>query len=197
MTLHQALDRARLVAAVVVDVHLGVGVEPVDHEPDEPLEGGLLRLLGGRPDVDVARLPVDLLDDAEEVLEADLGRPRIGLDIEEEVPWRRFRQGAEAASGVGRIGRDQLEDVFARDALLELESRLFADPRQLRARDALDRAVRLEDGELASVGTPAAVSRSVSSRRIPATIERWSSSRRRWMHIGYHVQTRQWSTGSG
>ena len=148
VSLHQPLDGPRLVAAVVVDMHLRVPVETIHEEPDEALEGGLLRRLRGRPDVEVARRPVDLLDHAEEVLEPDFGGPRVGLDIEEEVPRRRLRKGAEAPSRVGRIGRDQLEDGRSGVAFLELESRLFAHSRQLGAGDALDHAVGFEHGEL-------------------------------------------------
>ena len=107
VALHQALDGAGLVAAVVVDVHLRVRVESIDDQADEPLEGSLLCFLRGRPDVDVAGLPIDLLDDPEQVFEADLGRPRVRLDVEEEVPRRRLREARDkprpASLGPGAI----------------------------------------------------------------------------------------------
>ncbi len=61
----------------------------------------LLLVLDRRPDRQVLGGAVDLVDDPEQVFEPDLGRPRIGLDVEEQVPWRRFRQGAEASARVG------------------------------------------------------------------------------------------------
>ena len=147
MPVHEALDRARFVAAVVVDVHVRVGVETLDHEPDEPLEGRLLLVGRRRPDVEVARLTIDLLDDPEEVFEADFCGPRIRLDVEEQVPRRRFREGAETAARVRRIGRNQLEDPLARQPFMQLEERLLVKPGQLRASDPLDGLVWLEDGE--------------------------------------------------
>ena len=124
-----------------------MGVEPLDDQPNEALECRLLLLLRGRPDVEVTRGSIDLLDDPEQVLETDLRCPWIGLDVEEEVPLRWFGQGAETSAGVGWIGWDQLEDVLAGHPLLKLQAGLFADPGQLGAGDSLDRPGRLQDGK--------------------------------------------------
>ena len=147
MTLHQALDGARLVAAIVEHVHLRMRFQSIHDESDEAFEGRLLVLLGGRPDGEVAGLAIDLLDDTEEVLETDLRGPRVRLDVEEQVPRRRFREGRQSATRVRRVGRDELVDTLAGLSLVQLETRLFAQPGQLRCRHALDRPVGSEDCE--------------------------------------------------
>ena len=45
----------------------------------------------------VRRLAIDFEGDTEEVLEAAVERPRIGLDVEEDVPRRWLGEGRQAA----------------------------------------------------------------------------------------------------
>ena len=82
------------------------------------------------PDRKVGRLTIDFECDTQEVFEAAVERPRIGLDVEEDVPWRWLWEGRQAAPGDVRLGRDEFEDPLMGHALMELESRLVAEPSQ-------------------------------------------------------------------
>ena len=83
---------------------------------------------------------------------------------------------------------EQLVPVFAGD----LDPGLLAEPLEVRGlsrgvavgRPSSARSRQRRHGE-------ASRSRSVAARVMPATIDRWSSVRRRSMHIGNQTQTRQ------
>ena len=79
---HQPLQRGHLVGREVVHVHVGLGVEPIDHEVDERLERP--PLLVGRVGPEVA-VPAVGIDHAEEVLKPPVGGPRVALQVEEQV----------------------------------------------------------------------------------------------------------------
>ncbi len=112
VALHEALDGARLVAAVVVDVHRRVGRVALDDEVDEALEGLPLRIAVVPPDGQVVGRPVADGHQAEQVLEAEaevvLDGPRIGLDVEEDVERRRCRESGEALVGLIGVRLDEL-----------------------------------------------------------------------------------------
>ncbi len=91
VALHQPLESAGLVAAVVVNVHLWIPGVARDNKIDEGLEGCLLAGPVVRPDRVVDRLAADDFDPAEEILEAVVERPRVGLDVEEDVQRRGLR----------------------------------------------------------------------------------------------------------
>ena len=118
---HQPLERGDLVRRVVVDVQVGVAREPLVHEIDEGLERDPLGLVVVR--VERLEVPVDV-EDPPEVLERAVRVPeRVALEVEEEVAGRGVRQEREAGF---RLRLDQLVDVLAAFARVELELRLLA-----------------------------------------------------------------------
>ena len=110
VALHQPLEGARLVAAVVVDVHPRVALAALQHEVDERLEHPLLLAPGHAPTAawNTGSPSGAALGPAEQVLEAVVERPRVRLDVEEHVEPRGRRQRREALAGLVRVGRDQL-----------------------------------------------------------------------------------------
>ena len=80
---HEPAKRGDLVGRVVVDVQVGVALEPLVDEVDELLERGALGVVVVR--VQRREVAVDV-EDPPEVLEPALGVPeRVALEVEEEV----------------------------------------------------------------------------------------------------------------
>ena len=127
VALHQPLQGGRFIGRVVVDVHPGIAIQPRDDQVDELLEGRLLVGAIMPPDRSVDGRPLDFFDGAEEIFQPAVERPRIRLDVEEEVEGRRLRQGGQATTGLAVTWRDELLEQLARPATRELEPSLFPD----------------------------------------------------------------------
>ncbi len=115
VALHEPLDRAVLVAGVVVDMHPGVPIEPLDDQVDERLEGRLLAGPVMAPDRAVVVTAVaGPPRDAEQVLQPVVEHPWVGLDVEEEVRRRWLGERGKAVAGCLRVGLDELiEELVA------------------------------------------------------------------------------------
>ena len=123
------------------------------------------------------------LDPAEEVLEAVVERPRVGLDVEEDVE-RRWVGGSAARPwpDVRRVRRDELvaQDVVARAR--RAGARACRRSRS-RIRGSSCRGPRRSAGSSASAGERRHAGldelRAAGRALMPATSDRWSSARRR------------------
>ena len=124
---HQALEGRRLVRRVVVDVHGRLAREPLDDEVDERLEHGLLLGRVVCPERMEHALAGDLLDPAEEVLDAAVHGPWVGLDVEEDVERRPLRQGRQTTVRL-LAQRQQLAAQAARAPPFELDPGLIVEP---------------------------------------------------------------------
>ncbi len=137
-----------LIGRVVIDVQVGMG-DPTLREVGQEVGEGLLLLAPiMRPKRSEERWLVRdrRLDDAEEVLQAPLLGARLAphgitLEVEEDVPRARCRQGGKCL----RVDDLRADGPGAR--LVELQAGLGAQPRQQRVRDVRDRSRAL--GELA------------------------------------------------
>src|SRR6185503_13613321 len=98
---HEPLERARLRAAEVVDVQIGMPREPRVDEIDERLEGKALALPIVRPEGLVPGLGVLEREGAEQVLEPAGGLEEgVPLEIEDDVAGRPRRERREATAGL-------------------------------------------------------------------------------------------------
>ena len=146
------------------------------------------------------------LEDAEEVVDPVLEGERVALDVEEQVARARLRQDQQAPV---RLERSPSAEPGRRHELVErppgilavdLEARLLVDARQ-----RLGAVAPSSGGSIGSARAArprrVAIPRAPSAARwwpvMPATSERWSSSRRRAAHSPPQRQTSQCSTGSG
>ena len=121
----QALDRGRLVGAVVVDVEAGMP-RPARHDPvDEALERALLVRRVERP---AGVVPAGPVRHPEQVLQTAVPREGVAFDVEEYVAGRRRRQRREPLAPLDR--RDELADAPALAPRPILHARLLADAGQ-------------------------------------------------------------------
>jgi hypothetical protein len=124
---HQPLDGPGLVGGVVVDVHPG-WVSRRAITVSTRLEGPLLRVRSWAQGGDGRAVLLD--DRSDQELEAALEGPRVGLEVEEEVPRRGLGEGGEALARLLGVGADELVADHAVDVLLLLQARLLAQLRK-------------------------------------------------------------------
>ena len=136
---HQALDRGRLVGAVVVDVEARILPPARRDAVDETLERTLLGGFIERPAAVVSAVPIR---GSEEVLEPAARREGIAFEIEEEVARRGCRQRGESLVFLDR--RNQLVHAPAFTPSLILDARLLPDPNQRVVADGVRRRKRLQ-----------------------------------------------------
>ena len=194
MQAHQPLERGRLVVRVVVDVQVGVALEPLVHEVDELLERALLLRAVVAPEGVKPRLALVDRDRAEQVLEPVLVE-RVALHVEEEVALGGRRQEREAPA---LLGLEQLVRGRAGAALVELQARLIGEasrtwPARPSARPCRARA----SASCSRVVMPTRLMRSDWALRIPATRQRWSSAMRWASQRSAQRQSSQCGTGFG
>ncbi len=120
----------------MVDVQVGVALDPLADEVDELLERASLALAVVGPEGLELLLAILQPEDAEEVLEPAARLPeRVALHVEEEVARRGLREQREAALVLGAEG---LVCVRARAPVAELELGLVADVLECRRGEARD-----------------------------------------------------------
>lgn len=149
----QALESSRLVRGVVVDVHVWVGHATRRDVVDELLERRAFLGCVVGPESGVVAVGIH---EAPQVLQARrlarrVGVERVALEVEEEVPGRRFGQQSENR----RRGVTQLEGqrgAIGGRHLLRLESRLGAQLRERLRRQGWVRGVG--DGQRVQCGYP-------------------------------------------
>ena len=206
---HQPLERGRLVRRVVVDVHLrdsarAAAVEKSMSRSNARFSPASVTSDGsfGSNDQIGVKSPVDV-EHAEEVVDAVVERVRVALEVEEQVASVRLG-GSVAGRAPARSARPEPAVAARRSASAARDRRPGCAPARGRAR-CWRRSSRREAGRTGSArprgAPPCRRSRAPSALRcravMPATSERWSSSRRRWTQSSAQRQTSQCSTGSG
>ncbi len=169
---HQLLDRRRLVGRVVIDVRIGMAVQPRHDVIDEGLEGQLLFAAVMRPERHEALVAV--IDDvqSEQVLQPAFLQ-RIAFHVEEHVARVGLRHAFKAAQrGVVRVFGDAVPMAAAVGPGAQLQRRLrsqLGEDGGLQARTAASGA---SVPSCSSVRMPCAFSLRICCRVMLATSDR-------------------------